>query len=220
MNASEAQQIIEREQLTAAVWFDEPLRADSIVVRGDDATGWQLFYTSERGGAIDSSVRSYPSEAALLADFVRRLRRQKIDAQIERELAASAERPDGELRTITFIPNAGSCVVSDRVLTGQGRARWFIREQPMADGDSGWRILASGDTSDYLADPAHLAVTDYNRVCMIEPALIGVWRFPVGSDVQLVDDELGLRLVDTRTGEEVERDRLFVPPTLDAGTEA
>lgn len=98
---------------------------------------------------------------------------------------------------IELIPKAGACLASKNGLEGRGRVRWMVREQSQAPVDNGWRIFSDIDTSEYLADPANLQITDYNDVCAIEPALIGIWDMPVGSDLQLVDDELGIRIVDT-----------------------
>ncbi|WP_208004402.1 hypothetical protein [Labedella populi] len=53
---------------------------------------------------------------------------------------------------------------------------------------------------------------ELHELCAIEPALIGIGDLPVGSDLQLVHDELGIRVVDTATGREVPRESLYVPP--------
>ena len=52
----------------------------------------------------------------------------------------------------------------------------------------------------------------FNDLCSIEPALIGIWDMPVGSDLQIVRDELGIRIVDTPTGREIPRENLYIPP--------
>ena len=41
---------------------------------------------------------------------------------------------------------------------------------------------------------------DFNDLCAIEPALIGIWDMPVGSDLQIVRDEQGIHIFDTPTG--------------------
>ncbi len=112
----------------------------------------------------------------------------------------------------TFIPGAGACLASTNVLTGAGRVKWMVREESRADVDNGWRIFSHIDTDEYLADPANLQITDFNAVCAIEPALIGIWDFEVGTDLQIVDEGEGIKIVDTATGREVPRENFYVPP--------
>lgn len=111
-----------------------------------------------------------------------------------------------------FIPQAGACLTSTNVMSGAGRVRWMVREESLAAADNGWRIFSDLDTSEYLADSANLTIVDYNEVCRLEPALIGIWDLPVGSDLQLVDDDQGIKIVDTATGRPIPADALFVPP--------
>ncbi|WP_110182651.1 DUF2185 domain-containing protein [Nocardioides solisilvae] len=125
------------------------------------------------------------------------------------EEAGGQERLDA----IEFIPRAGACVASGNVLSGAGRVRWMVREESSAPADNGWRIFSHLDTEEYLDDPENLHVADFNAVCMLEPALIGIWDLPVGSDLQLVVDEAGIHVVDTPTGREVPREELHDPTT-------
>lgn len=46
-----------------------------------------------------------------------------------------------------------------------------------------------------------------------ELALIGIWNLPVGSDLQLVRDEVGIRIVETPTGREIPAEELYSPPS-------
>lgn len=108
-----------------------------------------------------------------------------------------------------FIPKAGACLVSTNVLSGAGLVRWMVRQESQAPVDNGWRIFSHVDTSEFLADPDNLKVTDFNEACAIEPALIGIYDLPVGSDLQVVRDELGIRIVETATGREIPREEQF-----------
>ncbi len=111
-----------------------------------------------------------------------------------------------------FIPGAGACLASRNVTTGEGSVRWMVRDQPVSRADNGWRIFSHIDTQAYLADPSNLQVTDYNEICAIEPALIGIYDFPVGSDLQIVDEGDGVRIVDTSTGRPIPAENFYVPP--------
>ena len=88
----------------------------------------------------------------------------------------------------------------------------MVRQPSSAPADNGWQIMSSEDTSDYLNNPDNWQIVDYNKLCNIEPALIGIWNLPVGSELQIVRDEQGLNIVDTPTGREIPRDELYIPP--------
>ncbi|WP_435770342.1 DUF2185 domain-containing protein [Nocardioides sp. SYSU DS0651] len=111
-----------------------------------------------------------------------------------------------------FIPKAGACVTTKNVLSRAGRVKWMVREESKAAADNGWRIFSHLDTSDYLADSSNFQIVDFNTVCEIEPALIGIWDFPVGSDLQIVDDGDGLQVVETASGRVVPPESFYVPP--------
>lgn len=68
------------------------------------------------------------------------------------------------------------------------------------------------DTSDYLNEPSNWQIVDYNDVCYIEPALVGIWDFKVGSDLQLVRDERGITIYDNPTGLAIPTENFYVPP--------
>ena len=111
-----------------------------------------------------------------------------------------------------FIPNAGASLTTKNVLSGAGRIRWMIREESQAPADNGWRIFSDIDTDEYLADGSNFQVVDLNRLCELEPLLIGIWDFPLGSDLQIVDDGTGMKIVDTESGREIPRETFYVPP--------
>ncbi len=113
--------------------------------------------------------------------------------------------------TIEFIPDAGACLVSNNVVTGAGRVRWMVREESRAAADNGWRIFSDIDTSEYLHDADNMQIVDFNLVCELEPAVIGIWDLPVGSDLQIVDEGEGIKIVETATGREIPREDLYVP---------
>ena len=72
--------------------------------------------------------------------------------------------------------------------------------------------MSTTTASDYLADPSNLQVTDSNAACAIEPALIGIYDFPVGSDLQMVDEGDGIHVVDTASGRRIPPENFYVPP--------
>ena len=106
--------------------------------------------------------------------------------------------------TTTYITNAGAAIVSRKIVEGTGNIKWLTREAPIAPQDTGWRILSDRDTDEYLADPANMTVVDFNDICDIEPACIGIYDLPVGSDIQLVVEPDGRRRwFDNKTEREI-----------------
>ncbi len=111
-----------------------------------------------------------------------------------------------------FIPNAGACLATKNVIERKGLVRWMVRMPSSAPADNGWQIMSHIDTSDYLNNTDNWQIVDFNDLCAIEPALIGIWNFPVGSDLQLVRDQYGIHIYDNTTGQRIHEDMMYVPP--------
>jgi len=92
----------------------------------------------------------------------------------------------------------------------------MVREPSLGPGDNGWRIFSHIDTDEYLSDSNNMAVADFNQICALEPALIGIWDMPVGCDLQLVVDERGIHIYDTPSGREIPVENHYVPPQFRA----
>lgn len=106
--------------------------------------------------------------------------------------------------TTRYITNAGAAIVSRKIVERTGNIKWLTREAPIAPQDTGWRVLSDRDTDEYLADPANMTVVDFNDICDIEPACIGIYDLPVGSDIQLVVEPDGRRRwFDNKTEREI-----------------
>ena len=93
----------------------------------------------------------------------------------------------------TYIRNAGGAIVSRQIVERAGNIKWLSREAPLSPQDSGWRVLSDRDTDEYLSDPANMTMVDFNELCDIEPACIGIYLLPVSSDIQLVVEPDGRR---------------------------
>lgn len=87
----------------------------------------------------------------------------------------------------------------------------MVRRPSQAPADNGWRIFSSVDTDEFLSRSDSMEIVDFNRVCAIEPILIGIWDLPVGMDLQVVDDGT-MHIVETDTGREIPPEMWFVPP--------
>ena len=88
----------------------------------------------------------------------------------------------------------------------------MLRRESQRPADNGWRIMSNIDTTEYLDDPNSWRIVAFNDVCNIEPALIGIYDFPVGSDLQIVRDERGISIYDTPTGRQIPVEEFYVPP--------
>ena len=115
---------------------------------------------------------------------------------------------------IEFIPKAGACLATRNVVEQKGLVRWMVRGESQVPADNGWQIMSHIDTSDYLNDSSNWQIVDFNDLCAIEPALIGIWDMPVGSDLQIVRDEQGIHIFDTPTGREIPMENSYVPPAM------
>ena len=94
---------------------------------------------------------------------------------------------------ITFINNAGAAIVSRKIVERTGNIKWLTRE-----------VLSDRDTAEYLDDPKNMTVVDFNELCDIEPACIGIYDLPIGSDIQLVVEPDGRRRwFDNKTEKEI-----------------
>ena len=114
--------------------------------------------------------------------------------------------------TTEFIPQAGACLMTYNAFEGRGKVRWMVREASKNPVDNGWLIMSHIDTSEYLSNPDNWRITNYNDACGIEPALINVYDFPVGSDLQIVREDGRISIVDTPTGREITSEYFYVPP--------
>ena len=104
----------------------------------------------------------------------------------------------------TYIRDAGIAVVSRRILEGSATIKWMMRVVPVKIEDSGWRVLSDRDTAEYLDDPKNMTVVDFNELCNLEPACIGIYDLPIGSDIQLVVEPDGRRRwFDNKTEKEI-----------------
>ena len=102
-----------------------------------------------------------------------------------------------------FIKDSGGYLVSRNIIDGRGHITWARREKPVNPVDNGWRILSDADTDDFLNTPGNLVVASFNSIANIEPALIGIYTLPVGTDLQLVVHNGRRRWYDNTTGQDI-----------------
>ncbi|MGA1811751.1 DUF2185 domain-containing protein [Frondihabitans sp. 4ASC-45] len=107
--------------------------------------------------------------------------------------------------TTKFIPNAGGSIASSKFLNGSSALGWAFREPSVAPEDNGWRFMSQDDDADFVNTPGNMQLADFNRVAEIEPLVLAIYDFPVGSDFMFVQGADGSRkFVDSATHEDVE----------------
>lgn len=104
------------------------------------------------------------------------------------------------MSTPNFVPNSGACVVSNNILSRVGTLKWLVREPSMNPADNGWRFFSDIDDEAYLDNPENLSIATFNQVVEIEPAILGIYTLPVGSDLELRREAGRLRFYDNNTG--------------------
>jgi hypothetical protein len=102
-----------------------------------------------------------------------------------------------------YVPNSGTSIATRNVLDGTARLRYFVRENPVAPADNGWRFLSEIDDEEYINDPENLRVVSFNSVADIEPAIIPILHIPVGTNLELTRDSTGLHFIDNTTGQKL-----------------
>ena len=102
-----------------------------------------------------------------------------------------------------FIKNAGGSIVSKNILNNKGYLKWLLREDSVNKNDNGWRFFSDIDNEEFINNPENLAVCDFNTVAEIEPAIIGIYMMPVGSDLELIRENGEISFIDNISGEKV-----------------
>ena len=97
----------------------------------------------------------------------------------------------------------GGSVISKNIVFGKGRLKWCVREKPLNTVDNGWRFFSNIDTEEFLSDYNNMQIMSWDDIVDIEPAILAIWDFPVGSDLVLTNNGNEKIFYDTNTGERV-----------------
>ena len=95
----------------------------------------------------------------------------------------------------------GGSIVSKNILQGKGRLKWCIREKSVNQLDNGWRFLSDIDTDEFLSNPSNMSVCDWITILEIEPAILGIFDMPIGTDITLIYENGKKYFIFTDTGE-------------------
>ncbi len=95
----------------------------------------------------------------------------------------------------------GACVVTKSILNRTASLKWIFRENNGIG--TGWVALGDTDSQEYIDKAENFAVVDFSTLVGIEPCVRNIFFMPVGSDLELCQDESGKYFTDTKTGEEI-----------------
>lgn len=99
-------------------------------------------------------------------------------------------------KEIEVIKSAGGSVLSKNIVEGKGSLTWMFREESTNPQDNGWRFLSDIDDQEYVSNPDNLVIWDFNQIAKIEPAIIKLYDYPVGTDVQIIRENGKVRFYD------------------------
>lgn len=105
--------------------------------------------------------------------------------------------------TVTFIENAGGCMITKSLLAGESELKWIFRNDSINDVDNGWRAFGDTDTQEYIDKVENHVVVDFNTLANLEPMVLEIYSLPVGTDLEYHVDETGRYFTDNNTGERI-----------------
>lgn len=95
-----------------------------------------------------------------------------------------------------------ACIITKSLFKGETTLKWFFREKSINNkSDSGWRAFGLSDTQDYIDNNDNHLVVSINTLIDIEPAILSVVDFPIGSDLEFHNDGGKKYFTDNITGE-------------------
>jgi len=104
---------------------------------------------------------------------------------------------------ICLIQNAGGCMITKSLYEGSSTLKWLFREHGVHPVDNGWRAMGDTDDQAYIDVVANHVVVDFNTLAIIEPAVLLVYDYPVGTELEFHHDATGRYFIDTNTGRRI-----------------
>lgn len=106
-------------------------------------------------------------------------------------------------KTVTFIENAGGCIITKSLLSGESKLKWVFRNDSVNENDNGWRAFGDIDTQEYIDKSENHIVVDFNTLANLEPSVLKIYDLPIGTDLEYHFDETGRYFTDNNTGERI-----------------
>ena len=96
-----------------------------------------------------------------------------------------------KIKEIELIKPNG-CIISREIFDNKSGIKWVYRDEAVNETDRGWRIFA--DTKD-----KNLIIVDIDTIIKIEPLFDKIKDYPVGTDLELDQDDAGKYFIDNKT---------------------
>lgn len=65
----------------------------------------------------------------------------------------------------------------------------MYREEPIDEGDSGWRFLSGSETQEYIDDSNNSTFYDINTIANYDSAIIPYLNLPIGVELERIKGE-------------------------------
>ncbi|MCO6391954.1 DUF2185 domain-containing protein [Aliihoeflea aestuarii] len=75
----------------------------------------------------------------------------------------------------------GGCIASRLVASGEEPIRFFYRDEPVDEVDTGWCFLSGIETDEEMEDPDSQVILDLRSAVELEPAILPFLDAPTGS---------------------------------------
>lgn len=111
-----------------------------------------------------------------------------------------------EDKEVEWIEKAGGSILSKNIIEEKGVLTWMFREESMNPQDNGWRFLSDIDDQEYIDNPDNLVVWDFNQIAEIEPAIVALYDYPVGTDIQIIREDGEIKFYDNIKEDWIELD--------------
>ena len=92
-----------------------------------------------------------------------------------------------------LIPDMGWCFATDRIMVSRDDIGFMYREEPEAEGDSGWRFFAGDESQQYLDSPENSGIYEVNTVANFDPDIIPYLETPSPCAFEKTDSKTGFR---------------------------
>lgn len=82
----------------------------------------------------------------------------------------------------------GSGIATDKIAVEGRPVRFMYREEPLFNGDSGWRFLSGLESDAYMENAKNQGAHDLNLIVNIDPTVQPLLQAPIGAAYEKPDD--------------------------------
>lgn len=90
--------------------------------------------------------------------------------------------PQEDIKVI--IPNAGSCIASDKITVEGLPVRYMYREEPDFETDTGWRFFSGTESQDYVDNAENMMIYNLNTILNYDITILPYLNLDYGSELE------------------------------------